>query len=268
MKYETILVETQEGVTTITLNRPERMNALNRQMILEIVSVLDSVKGGAGDTRVIVLTGAGRGFCGGADLKDPRGPAGLIPETSPESKRQGLRQGIYPLILGIRNCDLPVIAMMNGDAAAGGCDLALTCDIRIGSEKTRFMEAFARIGLFPGTGGCWFLPRMVGTSKAAEMVFTGDPISAQEAYQWGLISQLVPHEELRERTMVLARRIAAGPPIAIRLGKMVMQRSMDASLETSLELAAASESITLTSEDHKEGLAAFLEKREAKFRGR
>ena len=268
MKYETILVETQEGVTTITLNRPERMNALNRQMILEIVSVLDSVKGGAGDTRVIVLTGAGRGFCGGADLKDPRGPAGLIPETSPESKRQGLRQGIYPLILGIRNCDLPVIAMMNGDAAAGGCDLALTCDIRIGSEKTRFMEAFARIGLFPGTGGCWFLPRMVGTSKAAEMVFTGDPISAQEAYQWGLISQLVPHKELRERTMVLARRIAAGPPIAIRLGKMVMQRSMDASLETSLELAAASESITLTSEDHKEGLDAFLEKREAKFRGR
>lgn len=268
MNHENILVDTQEGVTTITLNRPQRMNALNRQMILEIVNVLDSIKGGAGDTRVIVLTGAGRGFCGGADLKDPLGPAGLLPDNSPESKRQGLRQGIYPLILGIRNCDLPVIAMMNGDAAAGGCDLALTCDIRIGSEKTRFMEAFARIGLFPGTGGCWFLPRMVGTSKAAEMVFTGDPIGAQEAYQWGLISQLVPHEELRERTMVLARRIAAGPPIAIRLGKMVMQRSMDASLETSLELAAASESITLTSEDHREGLAAFLEKREAKFRGR
>jgi 2-(1,2-epoxy-1,2-dihydrophenyl)acetyl-CoA isomerase len=130
------------------------------------------------------------------------------------------------------------------------------------------MKALARIGLFPGTGGCWFLPRMVGTSKAAEMVFTGDPIGAQEACQWGLLSQLVPHEDLYARTMKLARRIAAGPPIAIRLGKMVMQRSMDASLETSLELAAASESITLTSEDHMEGFAAFLEKREAKFRGR
>jgi len=267
MKYETILVDTQDAVTTITLNRPQRLNALNRMMIAEILSALKRA-GQRGGVRVIVITGAGAGFCGGADLKDPDGPAGLLPDNSPESKRQGLRHGIYPLILGIRNCDLPVIAMMNGDAAAGGCDLALTCDIRIGSEKTRFMESFARIGLFPGSGGCWFLPRMVGTSKAAEMVFTGDPIGAQEAYQWGLLSQLVPHEELRERTMLLARRIASGPPIAIRLGKMVMQRSMDASLETSLELAAASESITLTSEDHKEGLAAFLERREARFQGR
>jgi 2-(1,2-epoxy-1,2-dihydrophenyl)acetyl-CoA isomerase len=267
MNYETILVDTRDGVTTVTMNRPQRMNALTGQMIKEIVAVLDGTKQGT-ETRVIVLTGAGKGFCGGADLKDPKGPGGLLPHNSPESKRQGLRLGIYPLILGIRNCDVPVIAMMNGDAAAGGCDLALTCDIRIGSERARFMESFARIGLFPGTGGCWFLPRMVGTSKAAEMIFTGDPIGAEEAYQRGLLSQLVPHEQLHERTMTLARRIAAGPPVAIRLAKMVMQRSMDASLETSLELAAASESITLTSEDHREGLAAFLEKRQATFRGR
>lgn len=266
MNYETILVDTRDGVTTVTMNRPQRMNALTGQMIKEIVAVLDGTKQGT-DTRVIVLTGAGKGFCGGADLKDPKGPGGLLPDNSPESKRQGLRLGIYPLILGIRNCDVPVIAMMNGDAAAGGCDLALTCDIRIGSERARFMESFARIGLFPGTGGCWFLPRMVGTSKAAEMIFTGDPIGAEEAYQRGLLSQLVPHEQLHERTMALARRIAAGPPVAIRLAKMVMQRSMDMNLETSLELAAASESITLTSEDHREGLAAFREKREAKFRG-
>ncbi len=267
MNHETILVDTQDGVTTITMNRPQRMNALTGQMVREIVAVLDGTKQGT-QTRVIVLTGAGKGFCGGADLKDPKGPGGLLPDNSPESKRQGLRHGIYPLILGIRTCDVPVIAMMNGDAAAGGCDLALTCDIRIGSERARFMESFARIGLFPGTGGCWFLPRMVGTSKAAEMIFTGDPMGAEEAFQRGLLSQLVPHEELHERTMALARRIAAGPPVAIRLAKMVMQRSMDASLETSLELAAASESITLTSEDHREGLAAFLEKRAATFRGR
>jgi 2-(1,2-epoxy-1,2-dihydrophenyl)acetyl-CoA isomerase len=267
MNYETILVDTQAGVTTVTMNRPQRMNALTGLMVSEIVAVLDGTKQGT-ETRVIVLTGAGKGFCGGADLKDPRGPGGLLPDNSPESKRQGLRHGFYPLILGIRNCDVPVIAMMNGDAAAGGCDLALTCDIRIGSERTRFMESFARIGLFPGTGGCWFLPRMVGTSKAAEMIFTGEPIGAEEAYQRGLLSQLVPLDELHERTMTLAKRIAAGPPVAIRLAKMVMQRSMDASLETSLELAAASESITLTSEDHREGLAAFLEKREATLRGR
>lgn len=266
MLYQAISVGTQHGVTTITLNRPERMNALSAQMIKEMVSVLDATRQG-NDTRVIVLTGAGRGFCGGADLKDLDKPEGLLPQSSAESKRQGLRLGVYPLINGIRSCEVPVIAMVNGDAAAGGCDLALACDIRIGSERTRFMESFARIGLFPGTGGCWFLPRMVGSSKAAEMIFTGDPIGAQEAYQWGLLSQLVPHEELPARTMTLARRIAAGPPIGQRLAKMVMQRSMDMNLETSLELAAASESITLTSEDHREGLAAFREKREAKFRG-
>ena len=268
MTHEAISVQTLHGVTTITLNRPQRMNALSRQMITEVVGVLDAARQGQGrDTRAIVITGAGRGFCGGADLKDLNSPAGLLPLNSAESKRQGLRMGVYPLIHGIRQCEVPVIAMVNGDAAAGGCDLALACDIRIGSDRTRFMESFARIGLFPGTGGCWFLPRMVGSSKAAEMIFTGDPIGAQEAYQWGLLSQLVPHEELLDRTMTLARRIAAGPPIALRLAKMVMQRSMDMNLETSLELAAASESITLTSEDHREGLAAFLEKREAKFRG-
>lgn len=266
MDTQTIVVEAQDGITTITLNRPQRYNALNVQMIKELMVVLESARRGDG-TRVIVLTGAGRGFSGGADLKDPGGPAGLVPDDSAESKRQGLRLGFYPLIHAIRNCEVPVIAMVNGDAAASGCDLALACDIRIGSEHTRFRESFARIGLFPGTGGCWFLPRMVGSSKAAEMIFTGDPIGAEEAYQWGLLSQLVPHEQIKERTMTLARRIASGPPIAIRLAKTVMQRGMDMNLETSLELAAASESITLTSHDHKEGLAAFLEKREAKFNG-
>lgn len=257
----------QDKVSIVTLNRPDRFNAINVQMIEELLELLEAVRHGNG-TRVVVLTGAGRGFCGGADLKDPGGPAGLVPHASAESKRQGLRLGFYPLIHGIRNCEVPVIAMVNGDAAASGCDLALACDIRIGSERTRFMESFARIGLFPGTGGCWFLPRMVGSSKAAEMIFTGDPIGAQEAYQWGLLSQLVPHEELVDRTMKLARRIADGPPIALRLAKMVMQRGMNMDLETSLELAAASESITLTSEDHREGLAAFIAKREAKFTGR
>lgn len=266
MSDQATTVVTQDGVTTLTMNRPQRMNALTRQMIDEMLEVLDRARRGS-ETRVIVLTGAGRGFCGGADLKDLGGAEGLLPHEGAESKRQGLRHGVQPLIRALRDCDVPVIAMVNGDAAAGGCDVALACDIRIGSERARFMESFARIGLFPGTGGCWFLPRMVGLSKAAEMIFTGDPIGAQEAYQWGLLSQLVPHEELHERTLKLARRIADGAPVAMRLAKMVMHKSIDMSLETSLELAAASETITLTSDDHQEGLAAFLEKRDAKFRG-
>lgn len=265
MTQRTIVVDRQGGVTTVTLNRPERYNAINAQMIDELLAVFDAARRGDG-TRVIVLTGAGRGFSGGADLKDPGGPAGLVPHPDAESKRQGLRS-FYPLLHAIRGCDVPMIAMVNGDAAASGCDVALACDIRVGCEYTRFRESFARIGLFPGTGGCWFLPRMVGLSKAAEMIYTGDPISAQEAYQWGLLSQLVPHAELADRTMNLAQRIAAGPPIALRLAKMVMQRSLSMDLETSLELAAACETITLTSRDHREGLAAFLDKREATFDG-
>lgn len=267
MNYQCIRVDTHEGVTTVTLNRPQRRNALNREMITEIVALLEAVKQGT-ETRVIVLTGAGESFCSGADAKAFAGGAGLHPQTSPEGKRQVTRDIAFSLFTGIRNAAVPVIAMVNGDAAAGGCDLALACDIRIGSERARFIEGFVKIGLLPGTGGCWLLPRMVGLSKAAEMIFTGDPLGAEEAARLGLLSRLVPHGELQACTMELARRIAAGAPIAIRLAKMVMQRSLDLTFETSLELTATSEAIALTSEDHREGLAAFLEKRPAIFHGR
>jgi 2-(1,2-epoxy-1,2-dihydrophenyl)acetyl-CoA isomerase len=267
MDYQTILVTTREGITTITLNRPERLNAVNRQMLGELIRALTDVQQDRA-TRVLVLTGAGRAFCSGADLRDPVGIGGIEMGESPESKRQGLRHGFQPLILAIQRCDVPVIAMVNGDAAASGCDLALACDLRVGSERARFMETFARIGLFPGTGGCWLLPRAVGLAKAAEMIFTGEPLGAEDAFGLGLLSHLIPHEELETVTMALAQKIAAGPPIAIRLAKMVMRKSLGMDLETSLELAAASESITLTSEDHREGLAAFREKRQPVFTGR
>lgn len=267
MGYETILVNKQEGVTTITLNRPERLNAFNRQMIEELRQMQQEVKED-GETRVLVFTGAGRAFCAGADLRDPAGPGGVQQDQGAEGRRQGLRQGAQPLILSLQRLDLPSIAMVNGDAAGGGCDLALACDMRVASEKARFIEIFVRIGLFPGTGGCWLLPRAVGLAKAVEMIFTGDALSAEEAHRLGMVNYLVPHERLEEKTMELARKIAAGPPIALRLAKMVMYRSLEMDLETSLELAAAAESITLTSEDHQEGLIAFREKRRPAFRGR
>jgi enoyl-CoA hydratase/carnithine racemase len=267
MSYHTILVRPEGAVTVITLNRPERLNALNRTMIAELHAVLDDAARD-GRTRALVLTGAGRAFCAGADLSDPGGPGGLLPEASPESKRQGLRHGIHPLILAIHRADLPVIAMVNGDAAAGGCDLALACDLRVASEQARFMESFARIGLFPGTGGCWFLPRQVGLAKASEMMFTGAPLPAEDAYRLGLVNEVAPAAELESRTLALARRVAAGPPIAVRLAKLVMYRSLTMDLATSLEMAAACESITLTSRDHEAGLAAFRAKREPTFEGR
>lgn len=267
MAYQTIVATGRDGITTVTLNRPERLNALNQPMIGELLQVVTEAQQDR-TTRVLVLTGAGRAFCSGADIQGPAGIAGLDRDESPESKRQGLRHGYQPLILAIQRCDLPVIAMVNGDAAAGGCDLALACDMRVGSERTRFIETFVRIGLFPGTGGCWFLPRAVGLAKAAEMIFTGDPLAAEDAFRLGLLNHLVPHGELENATMALARKVAAGPPIAIRLAKMVMRGSLGTDLETSLELAAASESITLTSEDHKEGVAAFKEKRRPVFTGR
>lgn len=267
MAYATILVTTHDGITTIRLNRPERLNAVNRQMLGELLQALGDAQRDRA-TRVVVLTGTGRAFCSGADLRDPAGIAGLELDEGPESKRQGLRHGFQPLILAVHRCDLPVIAMVNGDAAASGCDLALACDVRVGSEQARFMETFVRIGLFPGTGGCWLLPRAVGLAQAAEMIFTGDPLGAEDAFRLGLLNRLVPHAELERATLALAQKIAAGPPIAIRLAKLVMRKSLGMDLETSLELAAASESITLTSEDHREGLRAFREKRPPAFAGR
>jgi enoyl-CoA hydratase/carnithine racemase len=264
MPWETILLEKKEGVGVLTLNRPERMNAFDEKMEAEFVQVIQEVSQDD-EIRVLVVTGAGKAFCAGADVG--RMSSGERKPKGAEEIRRGFRN-IQGIILGLHRLEKPTIAMVNGVAVGGGFDLACACDLRTGSENARFMVAFTRIGLFPGWGGTWLYPRIIGIPKAAEMLFTGDFLEAKDAERFGLLNNLVPAAELEKETMNLARRIANGPPIAIRLAKMQLYKGLEMDLETAMQVAAACETITLTSEDHKEGVAAFREKRPPRYKGK
>jgi 2-(1,2-epoxy-1,2-dihydrophenyl)acetyl-CoA isomerase len=216
-----------------------------------------------------VLTGAGRGFCSGADLK---GRQRVRPsEAPPDAGTAGadrLRRTLNPLILAIRTIEKPFIAAVNGVAAGAGCNLALACDIVLASEEARFGNVFTRIGLIPDCGGHFFLPRLVGFHKAAELMFTGDIIAAHEAERLGLINRLVPHAELIKQARELAERLARGPTRAIGLCKRTMNIGITADLATVLEAEAKGQALARQTEDHWEGVQAFLEKRPAHFMGR
>lgn len=251
-------------IARIVLNRPEKRNAINEELTEQLLQALEEVRCDR-QTRVLVLTGAGEAFCVGGGLEaGTTGP--LRPgEQKPEDLRQALRNGPQRVTMTLRQMDKPVIAMVNGVAAGGGFDWAMACDIRTGSEKTRFRVGFTSIGLFPGTGGAWLLPRLVGVPKAAELLFTDRMVDSGEAERLGLLNKVVAHGDLESETMKMATRIAEGPPIALRLAKMQLYRGLEMDLGTALEMAAACETITLTSDDHREGVNAFLEKRKAVF---
>jgi len=269
MTYQAIILEKKENIATITLNRPEKLNAITPQMTQELISALDDVDEDD-EMRVLVITGAGRGFCAGADVGGMSG--GAEGDTSAvrgaEAIRQGLTQGAGRIIPKLQKMQKPTIAMVNGVAVGAGFDIALACDLRVGSENTRFMNAFVRIGLFPGFGGTWLYPRVMGLGKALEYLFTGDFIEAEEAEKIGVLNRQVPADELEKETMALARKIADGPPLSIRLMKLQVYKGLGMDLETAMQVAAACETITLSSEDHREGVAAFREKRKATFQGR
>lgn len=269
MNYQSIILEKKENIATITLNRPERMNAITDQMTRELISALDDVEADD-EMRVLVITGAGRGFCAGADVGGMAGgtETGTGTAGGAEALRQGLRRGAGKIMPKIQNMQKPTIAMINGAAVGAGFDIVCVCDLRVGSENARFMNAFVRIGLFPGWGGTWLYPRVMGLGKALEYLFTGDFIEAEEAEKIGVLNRLVPAAELEKETMALARKIADGPPIAIRLMKFQAYKGLEMDFDTALQVAAASETITLSSEDHREGVAAFREKRKAKFQGK
>ena len=269
--YELILYHADQdsGIARITLNRPDRLNALNDQMQVEIAGAVAEADSDP-NVRVLIITGAGRAFCAGGDLNNLGGAtngsgAGWTSGNADEVRRSfRLAQD---MILGVQQCEKPVIAMVNGVATGAGLDLACACDIRIGTPRSRFMSAYVRIGLFPGFGGTWLYPRTIGSlGRAAEMLFTGDFLEADEAYRLGFLNRLVSEEELEATTMAMAERIAAGPPIAIRLSKLMLYKGLEFDLETAMKMAAAGETITLTSRDHVEGVAAFREKRDAEYR--
>ena len=263
MHYSDILYSVEDRIATITFNRPERMNAMGGALVEETIDALLAAQAN-NDVRVIIITGAGgRAFSAGGDLQRLAGSH----ELTAYDRRQGL-QRTQQLIHTIRRVEKPVIAAVNGAAAGGGCDISLACDIRSASDKARFGEVFARIGLFPGTGGTYMLPRIVGIAKALELIWTGDMIDAQEAERIGLVSRVVPDADLMSEAQALATRLAQGPPLAIALAKSALYGGLDLDIHAALEYAATAESITLTSEDHREGVQAFREKRPPVFRGR
>jgi 2-(1,2-epoxy-1,2-dihydrophenyl)acetyl-CoA isomerase len=268
MPYETLLYEVDQGVVTITLNRPAVLNAINPQMIEELQTALHTVRDDAG-VRAAVLTGAGRGFCSGADLKArPRLKPSEVPPDATKAGAERLRRTLNPLILAIRTIEKPFIAAVNGVAAGAGCNLALACDIVLASDEARFGNVFTRIGLIPDCGGHFFLPRLVGLHKAAELMFTGDIIDAREAERLGLINRVVPHAELAKHTRELAERLARGPTRAIGLCKRTLNLAITADLAAVLDAEAEGQSLARQTEDHWEGIQAFLEKRPARFSGK
>lgn len=264
--FESVVLEKKDGVGILTLNRPEKMNALNSAMEREMVAAVGAIDQDEG-IRVLVVTGAGKAFCSGADLASM--PGDMPPDQIPgaEKLRLRFRDRLHRIILGVHRLKQPTIAMVNGAAVGMGLDLACACDIRLAAEDARLSSGFVRLGLFPGTGGTWLLPRIIGISRAFDLTYTGDVIDGRRAEQLGLVSRAVPAAELEKETMALARRIAAGPPIATRFIKSLTYRGLELDLEAALELAAASETITLTSKDHREGVAALRQKREPLFRG-
>ena len=256
---DTIIVEQSGGVMAITLNRPDVLNAVNDQMAGEL---RDALRQGTRDAavRCVVITGAGRGFCSGQDLRDRAG--------GPTSYREHLHATYNPVISLIRTMEKPVLAAVNGVAAGAGCSLALAADLRVASERASFIEVFSRVGLVPDSGSTWFLPRLVGLGKALELAYLAEPVDAQEALRLGLVNRVVPHEDLMAKMMDLAQRLAAGPTRAYGLTKRAMTYALRSTLEDALDYEAHMQEVAGRTADHREGVTAFLEKRQARYEGR
>ncbi len=257
MGYHTILVEKSQGIVTVTLNRPEARNALDLTMREELATALRDLRGDA-TVRVVILTGAGGHFCAGGDVKAMRQRV-----TAEEGRAR--MQKMNEMVIEIATFEHPVIAMVDGFAVGAGCNLALACDLIIASDRARFGEVFARVGLIPDAGGTYFLPRRVGLAKAKELVFTAEVIDAAEAERIGLVNRVVPAAELRAMTHELAQKIADGPPRVLGMGKALLNRSLENDLSRALELEAFGQASALESEEHREGVAAFFEKRAPRF---
>ena len=268
MSYQTIILEKKDHVARLTLNRPDSLNALNRQMFAELNSALEDVAGDR-EMRALVLTGAGRAFCASADIKEERQEGDrLLGYMEPNEIYQFIRSGPQGITLKLHQMEIPTIAMVNGLAIGDGFDFVLACDIRIGCERSRFMNAFLQMGLVSNTGATWLYPRAMGVNQALELLFTGDWLAAADALRLGVLNRMVPSEDLLEETMALAAKIAGKSPVANRLVKGMVYRGLGQSLEEHLPEAAHAEVLSLASEDHREALAAFLEGREPKFKGR
>jgi enoyl-CoA hydratase/carnithine racemase len=260
---EHLRFEVEQGIATITLDRPEKLNAFTDDMLEKWLAALEECRTNP-DVRVIVITGTGRAFTTGGDVETFAASAS---QTVAGIKAR-VAEGIQRLPRKIAEIDKPVIAALNGIATAGGLDIALACDIRFAAESARFAETYARMGLIPGVGGAYLLPRIVGTAKALEMFWSCDWVEAREAERIGLVNKVFADDKLMEGTYAFARRVADGAPLAVQLIKRVMRFGLDKDLATAQEIVAANLPIVRTSEDHQEAVNAFKEKRKPHFKGK
>ncbi len=256
-----------EGIVTLTLNRPDLRNPISDpEMVEGLCAALDRLDGDD-EARVAILTGAGKGFSSGGNVKEMKPGSSSLNAGHPAGTRLNYKRGIQRLPLAFAALEVPVIAAVNGPAIGAGCDLACMCDLRVAGESANFAESFVKLGLIAGDGGAWLLPRVIGWSKAAEMALTGDMIDAAEALACGLVSRVVPDGELMDAARTLARRIAANPRHAVRMTKRLLWEGRRSDLGPLLEMAAAMQAITHTTGDHAEAVEAFLEKRSPQFKG-
>jgi enoyl-CoA hydratase len=257
--YETILVEKSEGVATITINRPDKLNALSSQVHKEGVAALDELRTDD-EVRVVVFTGAGeKSFIAGADISEFAGHTPVTQRVVFQNKT---------LFNSIDTFPKPVIAMINGFCLGGGCELSLACDIRIASENAKLGQPEINLGIIPGGGGTQRLTRLIGEGKSMEMILTGDMIDAQTALDLGLVNHVYPAEELTEKTMKMAKKIASKSPIALQMAKEAVKTASKSNLDEGLKREIDLFAITFSSEDKEEGVAAFLEKRKPEFKGK
>ena len=263
---DSILLEVRGHVALLTLNRPETRNALSGEAMFAAFESLFEKLNQDQNIRAAILTGAGSAFCSGGNVAEMRDRAGMF-AGSPEEIAQNYRNGIQRIPRAFQKLQVPIIAAINGPAIGAGNDLACMCDIRIASRTARFAESFVKVGIVPGDGGCWFLPRLVGFSRAAEMALTGETIDADEALRTGLVSKLVEPDQLLGEAMSLAQRIAANPPQVLRWTKQLLLQARTATLDEALDSAGLWQGQAHHTADHAEAVAAFFDKRPPAFKG-